>query len=169
MRSGCVNIHLKGNTQGRIWEGFGRFLLCILTVVSCLIWRKERRMDEWEIWMEIRKRAELMLKYMGLDEDERWEGMVAKIYGWKQRKGAKRRDEDERKWGWRWVAENEGRKGRWEHEMEEGVSLQKEGWEKDQKQMDWYKDETVRMEEKGGEQKSCSMLLWRQKWLNPAL
>lgn len=31
--------------------------------------------------MEIRKRAELMLKYMGLDEDERWEGMVAKIYG----------------------------------------------------------------------------------------
>lgn len=44
MRSGCVNIHLKGNTQGRIRVvfAFRFFFSCIFTAASCLILRKER-------------------------------------------------------------------------------------------------------------------------------
>lgn len=51
-----VDIYLKGNTRGRMGGGWWILLLCIGTVVSCWIcW------DEGEVWMETRKRAELML------------------------------------------------------------------------------------------------------------
>lgn len=92
MRSGCVNIHLKGNTQGRTREGGCSVLL---SVASCLIWRKEsleRRVAARRGLMEIKKRADLMWKHTGLDQAEKWEGngksegMLAKIYGWKQKK-----------------------------------------------------------------------------------
>lgn len=66
MRSGCVDIHLKGNTEGGIQEGF----CSVSSLVSCFIWRQERRMDEW-VMSGDKEDGRVVVKYMGLGEDEK--------------------------------------------------------------------------------------------------
>ena len=118
-------------------EGLGRGgCSVLLSVASCLIWRKEsleRRVAAWRGLMEIRKRADLMWKHTGLDEAEKWEGngksegMLAKIYGWKQ----KNMD-----WWDEWKRKAEEKKDR-EDELEEGATEEErdrrnyEGWDED--------------------------------------
>lgn len=45
-------------------------------------------MDEWVMNGE-KEEGRVVVKYMGLGEDAKQEGMVAKIDGWKQEKGVK--------------------------------------------------------------------------------
>lgn len=55
MRSGCVNIHLKGNTRDSGDGNGGVFVLFLYLHCRFLFDVKGRRMDEWHAGMEIRK------------------------------------------------------------------------------------------------------------------
>lgn len=145
MRSGCVNIHFKGNTQGKDSGGVSS-VLSLYPNGGFVFEQKQREDGKKEGWMkgkhegawrDRRKRTELMWECRGLKvikmessedrgrETGREEGMIVNIYGWEEERAERwSSEQDDIRMNGEWH-----KKMKWEDWLKKtNKSVKMEGW-----------------------------------------